>query len=171
MAASKAADPVFAAALKYTRRKKRVETDPQAKKVSSKGCSVWLILLIDLRLTCRDNGGPARVFAGKGRRADDSAAALPKHRASMATVPSSERQQSTVRGDDHGAVERGPSQKLATVPKMYIFHAVGLRHTDIQRHSREHGHDAFQRAPAEHRSRRRSRESGGAKERVNPDVN
>jgi hypothetical protein len=46
----------------------------------------------------------------------------------VATMPSSERQQSTVRGDDHGAVERGPSQKLATVPKMYIFLAVGLRH-------------------------------------------
>jgi hypothetical protein len=45
---------------------------------------------------------------------------------SMATMPSSERQQSTVRGDDHGAVERGPSQKLATVSKMYIFLAVGL---------------------------------------------
>jgi hypothetical protein len=74
----------------------------------------------------------------------------------MATRPSSERQQSTVRGDDHGAVERGPSQRLATVPKMYIFLlAVGLRHTDIQRHSREFVHEAFQQAPAEHSSRRR----------------
>ena len=66
------------------------------------------------------------MFARKGRGADDSAAALPKQSASMATMPSSERQQSTVRGDDHGAVERGPSQKLATVSKMYIFLAVGL---------------------------------------------
>ena len=41
-------------------------------------------------------------------------------------MPSSKRQQSTVRGYDHGAVERGLSQKLATVPKMYIFLAVGL---------------------------------------------
>ena len=50
----------------------------------------------------------------------------------MATMPSSERRQSTVRGDDHGAVERGPSQKLTTVPKMYIFLAVGL-HTQKYR--------------------------------------
>ena len=62
--------------------------------------------------------------------------------ASKAKAPSSERQQSTVRGDDHGAVERGPSQKLATVPKMHIFLAVELRHTDIQRHSRGFVHEA-----------------------------
>jgi hypothetical protein len=60
----------------------------------------------------------------------------------MATMPSSERQQSTVRGYDHGAVERGLSQKLATVPKMYIFLAVGLRHIHMQRHSRGFVHKA-----------------------------